>query len=116
MYKNIENSIKQAISEGFTLTETGYGSYLENEKKYRERGLIVVSWYVPSDREGERKFELYTREKKVRRSKKIGGITLVKTPDYSAMTVKELRKICSEKKIAGYSKMNKHQILENLAS
>ena len=32
------------------------------------------------------------------------------------MTVKELRKICSEKKIAGYSKMNKQQILETLAS
>ena len=50
------------------------------------------------------------------RSKKIGGITLVKTPDYSAMTVKELRKICSEKKISGYSKMTKYQIVEALAS
>ena len=116
MSRNVENSIKQAISEGFVLTDTGYGSYIESEKQYRERGLIVVSWYVPSDREGERKFELYTREKKVRRSKKVGGITLIQTPDYSNMTVKELRKICSDKKISGYSKMNKQKIVEVLAA
>lgn len=110
---NVEESINKAISEGYVLTETGYGDYTEKESFYRGQGLMVISWYVPSDKE-ERMYKLFTREKKGHR--KVGGITLVKKPNYAEMNVKTLRKICSEKKISGYSKMNKQQIIEVLAA
>jgi len=36
--------------------------------------------------------------------------------DYSKMKVKELKKICKEKKIKGYSKLKKKELIEVLSS
>ena len=126
MRKRNHESIAKAICEGYRLTEEGYGSYLEREEHYRSRGLMVVSWYVESDKEGERKYNLYTRERKTRRKSSDemipmpGSERLVELkeqydkPDYSTMTVKELRVVCKDKGIKGYSRLSKTELIENL--
>lgn len=117
MKRTTMEMIKASVEAGYEFKAEGMGKYDDRyrrlEKQYRDEGYDIKSWYVKND-EGERMWVLYAK-KRVRKSttpKKVDTPII----DYSSMTVKELRKLCSEKKISGYSKMSKDAIVEALKS
>lgn len=114
MRNSVEQSIQNALNEGFTLTEEGIGNYETRESYWRSQNKMVVSWYVGSTEDGQKKFQLYTREKKSRGTKRVGSVTKVQTPDYSIMTVKELREIGKTHGIKNISKLSKSDLIQKI--
>lgn len=106
--RTVNQVIEDSIMEGYALLAEGTGNYDDKVKEYRAQNYDVRAWYVVRGSVEERRWVLYGRQKvRATRQKKV-------TVDYSAMTVKELRKICSEKKIPKYSKMSKDEIVRVL--
>lgn len=112
MRRTTEQMIEKSINEGYELLAQGTGKYDDNVEEYRRLGYDVRAWYLDKV-DGIVVWRLYGKLKvrKPRTSKKAEPKV-----DYSALTVKDLRKICSEKKIAGYSKLNKEQLIERLSA
>ena len=118
-------SVQKAQAEGYEFLASGTGSQNESLESFRAQGYDVRGWYT-SYKKDSMAWIMYGKKKGQRRAKKsemnlvpmpgIEKLAELKTPDYASMTVKELRKICSEKKISGYSKMNKDQIVHVLAA
>lgn len=130
MITRVEQSINNAINEGFTLTEEGYGNYDSREAYWRSQDKMVVSWYVGVTEDGLKKYELYTRDKKSRGQKRVGSITKVQNPEmvpmpcieefselhptYESMTVKELREIAKDKGVKNISKLTKSDLIHKI--
>lgn len=107
--RTTEEMIQKSLKEGYTLLEVGYGTQDAVLEHYRAAGYDVRAWYVPSDKEGVKKFEAYGRIKSKRgRQKKVD------TVNYEKYTVKELKAFCQKYKVPGYSKMNKQKMIEVL--
>lgn len=107
--RTVNQVIEDSIMEGYALLAEGSGSYDDKVKEYRAQNYDVRAWYVVRGSVEERRWVLYGRQK-VRATRKQKKVTV----DYSAMTVKELRKICSEKKIPKYSKLSKEELVQKL--
>ncbi len=108
----VKISIQKAIEAGYVYLCEGNGSYDYDLHSYRSQGYDVKGWYTSYSKDSM-SYIMYGKKKVQRVSKKIIS---EQKPKYTEMNVKTLRKICSEKKIAGYSKMNKQQIIEVLAA
>lgn len=129
--EKVRASIQKAIEAGYEFLGKGVGSQDEALESFRSQGYDVKGWYTTYQRDNMM-WIMYGKKKGQRKSKKsetqhamfttdsFTGKTYYhgfsESVDYSTMTVKELRKICSDKKIAGYSKMNKQQIVDVLAA
>ena len=112
MKRTTDEMIKDSVARGYEFFEEGYGKQEESKlNEYREQGYDVKAWYVPSDVEGTKKWVLYAKKKVRRVTKSEKRVTVM---NYSSFTVKELRKLCSEKKISGYSKLNKNDMILKL--
>ena len=106
--RNMNQIIEDSIKEGYVLLAEGTGTYDEEVKKYREEGYDVRYWYTARGPVANRKYVIYGMMKSRKpRQRKV-------EVDYASMTVKELRKICSAKKIPKYSKMSKEEIIQKL--
>lgn len=119
----VKISIQKAIDAGYVHLCYGIGSQSEKLEEYRSQGYDVKGWYT-SYKKDNMSYVMYGKMKG-----QVKGQTSIRDisepvidrveelkEEYSDMNVKTLRKICSEKKIAGYSKMNKQQIVEVLAA
>lgn len=113
MRRNSEQMIQKSIEEGYVFLLSGDGKYdLFYESKfegYKADGYDVRSWSLKRE-DGTRYWVIYGKMKAPRSRKKIFSI------NYNALTVKELRKLCSEKKIRNYAKLSKAEIIERLNS
>ena len=110
--KSVRESIQNALKEGFSLTEEGLGNYTEREKYWRSQNKIVVSWYVGTTDDGQRKYELYTRDKKIRGQKKQEPQKI--EINYEILTVKELREIGKKYNLKSISKLSKSALIEKI--
>lgn len=109
MKKTTQEVINEMMEKGFSLVETGTGSYFERFNHWKSSGYVVGAWYTGKNPEGERVWEIYVKEK-TKSQKKVESPKI----DYSALTVKELKSYCQQKKVAKYSKMNKEQMIAAL--
>lgn len=110
-FEKVDISIKKAINAGYEFLEEGKGTQNDALEKYRAQGYDVKGWYT-SYMKDNMSWVMYGKLKNQRSSDNL----ITKKPNYAEMNVKTLKKICSEKKIPGYSKMNKQQIIEVLAA
>lgn len=108
----VKISIQKAIEAGYVHLCDGTGSQDYDLHNYRSQGYDVKGWYTSYSKDSM-SYVMYGKKKGQRVSKKV---VPEQKPNYAEMNVKTLRKICSEKKITGYSKMNKQQIIEVLAA
>lgn len=111
--KGVRNSIQNALEEGFSLTEEGLGNYNEREQYWRSQNKIVVSWYVGTTTDGQKKYELYTRDKKTRGAAKKSEPKKIEI-NYETLTVKELREIGKQYNLRSISKLSKSSLIEKI--
>lgn len=109
--RTTEQMIKNALDEGYSFAESGYGKQDSRLEYYRSEGYDVRGWYVPSDVENTKKFDLYIKKRGNRSLKVAVPNTII---DYSSLSAKELKDICKDKKITGYYKMSKSQMIKSL--
>lgn len=103
--RTTQQVIEDSIKEGYELLENGVGSYDAAVDKYRMEGYDVRAWYV--SRGTTRSWNLLGKVKQPRHSKQ-------KKVDYSSLNVKQLKELCKSKKVAGYYKMSKSEMIEML--
>lgn len=109
MIRTLDQMIEKSISEGYELLSDGNGKYDEAVEHYRAQGYDVRAWYL-SKKAAYKSWVLYGKKKSPR-----GRKATKQTVNYEALTVKDLKKKCQQYKIAGYSKMNKLQMVEVLS-
>lgn len=116
----VEAMVVKAINEGYEFLGKGMGSYESMLAHKRSEGYDVRCWYTSITKNG-RQWIMYGKKKESKRSGKAKVVSPVEAVmeelsiDYESMTVKQLKDICKERKIAGYSKMNKNQMIQSLA-
>ena len=108
----VASIVEKSIEEGFVFLAEGTGRYDEIFQAKRSEGYVVRAYYTSlAGNEEERTWVMYGREK-LRRASNIQELPAI---DYESLTAKELRKLCSEKKIRGYGKMKKSEMIEALS-
>lgn len=124
MSRTREQLIEATVREGYELvTDNGIGSYDSALADYRNQGYDVRCWYT-STKKDDRTYIMYIKKKESKRSAKPKLVDMPVNPKteeevnerYNELTVKALKEICKTRKVSGYSKMNKQQMIEALNS
>ena len=96
----VMESVNKAVAEGYVSLGNGTGVYDADLAIYRENGYDVRCWYtLKTGDKSTWQWIMYGRKKAQRRVAEPKKVAI----DFDTMTVKELKKLCSEKKVAGLS-------------
>lgn len=114
MKRTTMEMIEKSVNEGYEMLAQGTGKYDAFYQsifdEFRAKGFDVRSWLL-KDEEGYA-WVIYGKKRSTR-----GRKAKVVAPkiDFASLTVKDLRKYCQEKKVTGYSKMKKEEMIRVLS-